>query len=68
VLGGGLPPGWAGPFAVGMLAAAVSGLIAIWALLGYVRTRSYAPFVAYRLVAAAAVALVVLAGWRDATF
>jgi undecaprenyl-diphosphatase len=68
LLGGGLPPGWAGPFAVGMLAAAISGLIAIWVLLGYVRTRSYAPFVVYRLVAAAVVALVVLAGWRDATF
>ena len=42
---------------VGMLAAAVSGLVAIRFLLRYVRTRSYAPFVWYRF----AFALVVLA-------
>jgi undecaprenyl-diphosphatase len=34
---GELPDGWVGPFLVGMLAAAGSGLIAIEALLGYVR-------------------------------
>jgi undecaprenyl pyrophosphate phosphatase UppP len=51
-----------------MLAAAVSGLVAIWALLGYVRTRSYLPFVIYRFVAAGLIALVIVANWRDATF
>ncbi len=43
------------PVLLGMLAAAVSGLLAIRALLRYVRTRSYAPFVAYRFVFAALV-------------
>jgi len=68
LLGAGLPRGSAGPFIVGMLAAAVSGLVAIWALLGYVRTRSYLPFVIYRFVAAGLIALVIVANWRDATF
>jgi undecaprenyl-diphosphatase len=36
------------PVLVGMLTAAVSGLLAIGFLLRYVRTRSYAPFVWYR--------------------
>jgi undecaprenyl-diphosphatase len=64
----GLPPGSAGPFVVGMLAAAVVGLAAIWGLLGYVRRHTYSVFVLYRLVIAAAVALVILAGWRGGSF
>lgn len=43
------------PVLVGMLAAAVSGLLAIRFLLRYVRTRSYAPFVWYRFAFAAMV-------------
>jgi len=38
-----------GPVVAGMLAAAVSGFVAIRALLAYVRTRTYLPFVYYRL-------------------
>ena len=63
-----LPPGSTGPFVVGMLAAAVSGLAAIYALLGYVRRHDYSPFVVYRLVVAAAVAVLIVSGARDATF
>jgi undecaprenyl-diphosphatase len=37
------------PVVVGMLAAAVSGLLAIRVLLAYVRRRNYLPFVYYRL-------------------
>lgn len=65
---GDLPPGSAGPFAVGALAAAVSGLAAIDALLGYVRRHDYSLFVVYRLVAALAVLLAIAAGARSATF
>lgn len=43
------------PVLVGMLTAAVSGLLAIGFLLRYVRTRSYAPFVWYRFAFAAVV-------------
>jgi len=64
----GLPPGSGGPFVVGMLAAAVVGLVAIWALLGYVRRHTYSLFVLYRLAAAGTIAVVILAGWRSKGF
>jgi undecaprenyl-diphosphatase len=67
-LGNGLPPGSAGPFIVGMLAAAVVGLVAIWALLGYVRRHTYSVFVLYRLALAGAILVVIAAGWRDKNF
>ena len=63
-----LPPGSTGPFLVGTMAAAVSGLAAIYALLGYVRRHDYSPFVVYRLLVAAAVALLIVSGAREATF
>ena len=65
---GDLPPGSSGPFVVGMIAAAVSGLAAIWALLGYVRRHDYSVFVVYRLIAAAVVVLLIASGAREATF
>jgi len=48
------------PAVVGMVAAGLVGLASIRVLLAYVRTRSYLPFVAYRLVFAAAVAALLL--------
>ena len=63
-----LPPGSTGPFVVGTLAAGVSGLAAIWGLLGYVRRHTYTIFVVYRLLAAAVVALLILTGVREAGF
>ena len=68
VLLGDLPPGWEGPFLVGTLAAAGSGLLAIWALLGYVRRHNYTIFVVYRLIAAAIIVLLIVSGAREATF
>jgi undecaprenyl-diphosphatase len=68
VVFGDLPPGSTGPFVVGMLAAAVTGLVAIWALLGYVRRHTYSLFVVYRLVLAAVVLILIATGVRDATF
>jgi undecaprenyl-diphosphatase len=64
----GLPPGSAGPFVVGMLAAAVVGLVAIWGLLGYVRRHTYTVFVVYRLALAAAILITIGAGWRGKNF
>ena len=63
-----LPPGSTGPFVVGTLAAAVSGLVAIWALLGYVRRHTYSVFVLYRLIAAAIVLLLIATGVQEAGF
>ena len=68
VLLGDLPPGWHGPFLVGTLAAAGAGLLAINWLLGFVRTHTYGIFVAYRLVLAAAILILIVSGARAATF
>jgi undecaprenyl-diphosphatase len=68
VVQGDLPPGWSGPFLVGTVAAAASGLAAITALLGYVRRHDYSVFVFYRLAAAAAVLLLIAAGVRSSSF
>jgi undecaprenyl-diphosphatase len=65
---GELPPGWEGPFVVGVLAAAASGFLAIVFLLGFVRRHTYSPFVVYRLIIAAIVLLVIATGVREATF
>jgi undecaprenyl-diphosphatase len=64
----GLPPGSAGPFVVGTIAAAVVGLVAIWGLLGYVRRHTYTVFVVYRLALAAAILVAIGAGWRGKNF
>lgn len=68
VAANGLPAGSAGPFVVGMLAAAVVGLLAIWGLLGYVRKHTYTIFVVYRLVLSAAILITIGAGWRGKNF
>jgi undecaprenyl-diphosphatase len=68
VAGEGLPPGSAGPFAVGIASAALSGFAAIWVLLRYVQTHSYSIFVWYRLIAAAVIVLLIASGAKSATF
>ena len=65
---GDLPAGWKGPFAVGVLAAFGTGLLAIQWLLDYVRRHTYDVFVVYRLIAAAIIVLLIATGIRDATF
>jgi undecaprenyl-diphosphatase len=53
--GDGLGPGLAAPFAWGMLASAVSGALAVWGLLKLVKTKSFTPFVVYRVLAGVAI-------------
>jgi undecaprenyl-diphosphatase len=64
----GLPHGAAGPTAIGVVAAAVTGYMAIAWMLAYVRRRSYDIFVGYRLFAAAAVAVIIATDLRPSTF
>lgn len=61
VADGGLAPGLAAPFFWGMLASALTGAAAVWFLLRLVKTRTFMPFVAYRLVAGVAVIAIALA-------
>jgi undecaprenyl-diphosphatase len=49
-----------GPLVVGMIAALVSGIVAIGFLLRYLRTRSLLIFVIYRLIVAAIVVIAFL--------
>jgi undecaprenyl-diphosphatase len=65
---GNLPAGWVGPFLVGTVASAVSGVLAIRFLLAYVRRHDYTVFVIYRLIAAAVILLLIATGVRSATF
>ena len=64
----GLPHGAAGPTAIGVVAAAVTGYFAIAWMLAYVRRRSYDIFVGYRLIAAIAVGVIILTNLRPSTF
>jgi undecaprenyl-diphosphatase len=63
-----LPPGTTGPFVVGSLASLSSALVAISALLGYVRRHDYSAFVFYRVLVAAIVLLLIATGVRSAGF
>jgi undecaprenyl-diphosphatase len=49
--GDGIPDGLATPMVVGIITSGISGWIAVWGLLRLVRTRSFSPFVAYRIAA-----------------
>ena len=63
-----VPDGSTGPFLVGTIAAAGAGLLAIHALLGYVRRHDYSPFVLYRIAVAIFVLTIIATGVRDKTF
>jgi undecaprenyl-diphosphatase len=51
----GLPPAESGPLVAAVVAAFLSGWIAVWFLVGYVKRRSLLPFVLYRLLVAAVI-------------
>ena len=60
----GIPPALRPPFAWGMVASALTGFVAVWALLRFVTTHSFRPFVAYRVVVGVAVVAVAASGLR----
>jgi undecaprenyl-diphosphatase len=62
--GNGLPAGTGGAFLAGMAASAVSGGLAVWGTLRYVRSRSFTPFVVYRVLAGAVVLALIATGAR----
>ena len=49
VVSDGFPSEMAGGFIAGMISAAVTGWFAVWGTLRFVRSRSFAPFVVYRV-------------------
>jgi undecaprenyl-diphosphatase len=64
VLGDGIPAGTGAAFLWGMLAAAITGWVAVYLVLRIVRTKSFLPFVLYRVAAGAAVIVIAATSWR----
>jgi undecaprenyl-diphosphatase len=60
-LDGGIPDGFVAPFFWGTVASAITGFIAVSALLRLLRSRSFLPFVVYRAIAGAFVISLALA-------
>ena len=52
------------PMAVGIVTSGISGWIAVWGTLRLVRTKSFTPFVIYRIALGIIVLVVLAAGWR----
>ena len=60
----GIPDGLLAPMLVGIATSAVSGWVAVWGTMRLIRTRSFTPFVVYRIVAGTAVLIILASGWR----
>lgn len=60
----GVPDGLAVPMLVGIVTSGLSGWLAVWGTLKLVRTRSFTPFVVYRIALGVVVLVIVAAGWR----
>ncbi|HRE00596.1 MAG TPA: undecaprenyl-diphosphate phosphatase, partial [Ilumatobacteraceae bacterium] len=60
----GIPDGLLAPMVVGVIASAISGWVAVAGMLALIRTRSFTPFVLYRVALGVVVLVVVAAGWR----
>jgi undecaprenyl-diphosphatase len=56
----GVPAGEAGPLVAGLLASFLSGWLAVWFLVNYLKRGSLTPFVVYRLVLAVVIIVVVV--------
>jgi undecaprenyl-diphosphatase len=60
----GIPDGLLGPMIVGIITSGISGWLAVWGTLRLVRTRSFTPFVIYRVALGVAVLLILASDWR----
>lgn len=61
---GGFPRALWGALAVGIVTSGVAGWLAVWGTIKLVRTRSFTPFVVYRVALGILVLVVAAAGWR----
>ena len=61
----GIPEGLGGAMVVGIITSGISGWFAVWGLLRLVRTRSFDPFVIYRIALGLTVLGLVASGFRD---
>ena len=61
---GGIPDDFRAAFAWGMVSSAVTGWLAVWGMLKFVRGRDFSPFVVYRVILGLAVLGIVATGIR----
>ena len=61
---GGIPADFLPPFLWGMVAAGLSGWVAVWFTLRWVRTHSFTPFVVYRIVLGVGVLILAASSFR----
>jgi undecaprenyl-diphosphatase len=61
---GGIPADLRGAFVAGIIASAITGWFAVWGTLRFVRTRTFAPFVGYRVAAGIAVLVILSTSFR----
>jgi undecaprenyl-diphosphatase len=61
---GGIPADFRVPFAVGMLTSALTGYAAVWGTIRFVQTRTFSPFVLYRVAVGAAIIALAAAGFN----
>ncbi len=61
---GGIPPGFGGAFFWGILSSAITGWIAVFFMLKFLKTHSFFPFVVYRVIVGIAVIIVFGTGIR----
>lgn len=67
LLSDGIPPGFGLPMIVGIITSGISGWIAVWGTLKLIRTRSFMPFVVYRVGLGVLVLLLIASGVRSNT-
>ena len=64
VVGDGMPEGFAAAFFWGIVSSAVTGYLAVWGTLRLIRTRTFTPFVVYRVVIGAGVLILAASSFR----
>ncbi|HEX9258871.1 MAG TPA: undecaprenyl-diphosphate phosphatase, partial [Acidimicrobiales bacterium] len=60
----GIPSGLFWPMVVGVITSGIAGWIAVWGTIRLVRTRSFMPFVVYRVVLGVVVLGLLASPWR----
>jgi undecaprenyl-diphosphatase len=61
---GGIPSELRGAFVAGIITSGITGWLAVWGMLRFVRTRTFAPFVAYRVAAGIGVLILLSTSFR----
>ena len=64
IANGGIPSELRGAFVAGIIASGITGWFAVWGMLRFVRSRTFAPFVVYRVAAGVGVLILLSTSFR----